>query len=328
MTDGKWFTNLKLATPVSEAARAVLESRAHTVGHYLMAVNGDLGHVEDIHQLRVATRRLNAALNIFKSVLRPRDYRRLKRIARALRHAAGSARDLDVQQGMLAARMVSVAPPGVVSDNSGRWALQRERRTARKELSETVRLRNADFSRLVERVLAFLDPSKHSGGNERDTLGQLARKALRPRLKALRRASRRNLKDFDKLHRLRISAKRLRYAMEVFAGCFPAPFRRKYYRDVERIQDELGDVNDLRNLIETVGKIVRSVKTKKLPQNPTIRQWKDLRKRAMLELDDRQQRFLARCDEVALGRLHRQIKKLLNRAGRRRRIRATPMSKV
>ena len=42
----------------------------------------------------------------------------------------------------------------------------------------------------------------------------------------------------------RIGAARLRYAMEVFADCFPPPFREVLYPMVEEMQEILGRAND------------------------------------------------------------------------------------
>jgi CHAD domain-containing protein len=43
---------------------------------------------------------------------------------------------------------------------------------------------------------------------------------------------------------VRILGKRLRYAMEVFADCFPPAFKDKLYPNVEEMQDILGRAND------------------------------------------------------------------------------------
>ena len=53
-----------------------------------------------------------------------------------------------------------------------------------------------------------------------------------------------DLEDYEHLHRVRILGKRLRYAMEVFAPCFAAPFKEEIYPAVEAMQDTLGLAND------------------------------------------------------------------------------------
>jgi CHAD domain-containing protein len=75
---------------------------------------------------------------------------------------------------------------------------------------------------------------------------------LRDRLNRLRAAGAADLSDLDNLHQVRIAAKRLRYAMEALAACYPAEFRGSLYTRVENMQSELGLVNDLRNLRQLV----------------------------------------------------------------------------
>src|SRR5262249_17462802 len=53
-----------------------------------------------------------------------------------------------------------------------------------------------------------------------------------------------DLDDYAHLHQVRIAGKRLRYAMEVFAGCFTRPFRDVLYPAVEEMQEILGAAND------------------------------------------------------------------------------------
>ena len=60
----------------------------------------------------------------------------------------------------------------------------------------------------------------------------------------LKQAAGADLSDYSRLHRVRILGKRLRYAMEVFANCFPRSFREKFYPAVEEMQDILGGAND------------------------------------------------------------------------------------
>jgi triphosphatase len=55
--------------------------------------------------------------------------------------------------------------------------------------------------------------------------------------------------DSERRHRLRIQTKKLRYAAEFFATAFPrkkSTRRRKaFVRSLERLQDALGDLNDI-----------------------------------------------------------------------------------
>jgi CHAD domain-containing protein len=56
--------------------------------------------------------------------------------------------------------------------------------------------------------------------------------------------------DIEELHAMRVSSRRLRAAMDAFAGVFPARAFRRYLREVKRITDTLGDARDLDVAIE------------------------------------------------------------------------------
>ena len=56
--------------------------------------------------------------------------------------------------------------------------------------------------------------------------------------------------DLAALHCFRITAKHLRYSMEVFASAFEADFRTSLYPDVEEVQTRLGEIHDHAAAIE------------------------------------------------------------------------------
>src|SRR5690349_7794695 len=97
MADGKWITDLRADTPLPEAAQRVLAVRLEVVGHYLpRAVQEPDRDPEFVHQLRVGTRRADAALRIFRPCLPRKVYKKARRRLRELRRAAGAVRDWDV----------------------------------------------------------------------------------------------------------------------------------------------------------------------------------------------------------------------------------------
>ena len=76
------------------------------------------------------------------------------------------------------------------------------------------------------------------------TMGGLARPLLAGLLRELHRAASGDLTDYEHLHRVRILGKRLRYAMEVFAPCFPRKRFRAALDEVKAIADALGERRD------------------------------------------------------------------------------------
>jgi CHAD domain-containing protein len=84
----------------SQAAARVVKVRSKEVFAHSQGVL-DLGYVERVHDMRVATRRLRAALEIFEpSFPRKRRRKALKKV-KALADALGERRDADVEIAML-----------------------------------------------------------------------------------------------------------------------------------------------------------------------------------------------------------------------------------
>src|SRR5436305_12918635 len=97
MADGKWIEGLGPKAHTAEAARRVLELRLQVVRISLpLAVHDADRDIEHVHRLRVATRRAGAALKLFESCLPNKAFRRARKQLRAMRRAAGEARDWDV----------------------------------------------------------------------------------------------------------------------------------------------------------------------------------------------------------------------------------------
>ena len=240
MRDGKWIHDLTAATPLAEAARMVLGARLSAVHHYLpLALHQAVKDVEHVHQLRVATRRARAALDIFADCLPDGAFTAAKKQLRKIRRTAGAARDWDVFLGTLTA----AKPRGTVQQAPGRdlligYALA-QRRAAQQELVALGPNYPDRFETMQTEVLAAVREHR-----PKQTLFPMAPALLAALVQALEQAMAGNLDDYAQLHQVRIAGKRLRYAMEIFADCFPPPFRTKLYPAVESMQEILGFAND------------------------------------------------------------------------------------
>jgi len=82
------------------AARRVVKVRAKEVFKQADGVL-DLGEVEHVHDMRVATRRLRAALEIFEDCFPRKRHRKALKKVKALADALGERRDLDVEIELL-----------------------------------------------------------------------------------------------------------------------------------------------------------------------------------------------------------------------------------
>jgi CHAD domain-containing protein len=259
MAQGKWIDGLQASTPVDDAARRVLTVRLETVRDYLpLAVQEADRDPENVHQLRVGTRRGGAALVIFASCLPLKVLRRAKRELRGIRRAAGAARDWDVFLLALtewAASKPSKHRPGL--DFLLGYATA-QRRVAQERLEELAAEQPFAFDRfLAETVAAVGMPDEATVR----TLADLAHPTLSALSHELDDAASDNLHDYAHLHQVRIIGKRLRYAMEVFADCFSSSFKDQLYPAVEKMQEILGDANDSHVATERLSSLRAQVST-------------------------------------------------------------------
>jgi CHAD domain-containing protein len=243
VAEGKWISDLKPNTPLTEAARHVLFVRLQVVKDYLprAALEAD-EDVEYVHQLRVGTRRADAAFRIFAGCMPKKTYRQARRRLRKLRRAAGAARDWDVFLAELSRREreADAKHRGGLEFLMG-YALGR-RAAAGTELETVYAEEGPSFEMFLIRTIEAVRPPEEPSALA--VLVDLARPMLFERLKALEQAALGDLGDYVALHQVRIAGKHLRYAMEVFADCFDATFRESLYPRVEHLQEILGRAND------------------------------------------------------------------------------------
>ncbi|HLJ92694.1 MAG TPA: CHAD domain-containing protein [Gemmataceae bacterium] len=239
--DGKWIAGLRASTPIVDAARRVLTIRLEVVRDYLgLALREPDKDVEYVHQLRVGTRRAGAAVEIFSCCLPEKVYKSARKQLKRLRRAAGEARDWDVFLMTLTQaphKKTSRQQAGL--DFLAGYALA-QRSIAQGHLEEA----SPDDPFAFDRFLADTIAAVEKPSNGVQTLSNLASPMLSTLLSDLQEAAGADLSAYSSLHRVRILGKRLRYAMEVFAACYPPPFRQKLYPTVEEMQDILGRAND------------------------------------------------------------------------------------
>jgi CHAD domain-containing protein len=239
MADGKWIVGLQPEMAADEAGRLTLTARLAVVREYLPRAIAHPKDPENVHQLRVGTRRADAALRLFECCLPETVFATGRKRLRKLRRAAGEARDWDVFALSLPNRRrhcKTPQRPGL--DHLLGYALD-ERAAAQRRLDRIGRKEMQRIDALVSDTLAALNHTQPI-----PTLLELARLTLQAERDELHRAAACKLNDYSRLHQVRIAGKRLRYAMEVFADCFAPPFRDRLYPRVEEMQEQLGDIND------------------------------------------------------------------------------------
>jgi triphosphatase len=195
---------------------------------------------EELHEMRVATRRLRAALDLFAEVL-PIRARHFRGELGWLAGILGAVRDLDVQ---LDAQTAMVGP-----GQEALWAeltnlLTRERDAAR--VAMLAALESVRWDRLVSGMSAMVQ----QGPFRRSTATRQAALVAVPDLICSRHASvmraakraKRSGQAAD-FHRLRIRCKRLRYSLEFGTELYDGRTRR-YTRQLAKLQNQLGLMQD------------------------------------------------------------------------------------
>jgi CHAD domain-containing protein len=82
--------------PLREAAARTVQTRAIEVFEFAAGVL-DTGDIERVHDMRVATRRLRAALEVFRPCFPKLEFKAALREVKALADALGARRDPDVE---------------------------------------------------------------------------------------------------------------------------------------------------------------------------------------------------------------------------------------
>ena len=178
---------------------------------------------EPVHDMRVASRRLRAALRLLGNA----RLRNLEPAVKELQDALGAVRDVQLQIAWLARR-------------SGKLAAQRRQvlpgagAALRRALDDWLSRTATGIATAIPR----LDRSGRLGGPR-------IRRALRKRLAAVEKRLRAALENPDALtaHRLRIGVKKLRYFSELAEPALPGACG-ELLEELELMQERLGELHD------------------------------------------------------------------------------------
>lgn len=235
---------------VSEVARPLLLRRLQAVYRNLpLATWFSQWDVEFVHQLRVSCRQGETALDLFAGVLPRRLHAKWRKRIRRMRRAAGAAREIDV---MLEKWKLRQAGHPFRGDASIPDAFQALRDKAQSNLLQVARQnRPRAYQRDLRRLINAI---RWRGRGQEPTWNRISRSAGSALYRQLaRRAARCSVPvraaddltlPYRSLHRLRISGKHLRYALNLFrrnGGWQPDKTIVKLLADV---QTRLGEIND------------------------------------------------------------------------------------
>ena len=204
-------------------------------------------HIEGVHQMRVATRRIRAALRAFGSRMPAEETRALIKEASWLCDVLGDVRDLDVQLQHAARYRKQLPDRYQESLNAYERHLRADHRRVHRCLITALDSRRyAEFLIGFTKMRTALEETCESSTDPNPmTIETFARGYAPSRLKAIRKAGGKidtSSPDAD-LHRLRIHIKRLRYQLEILSGPYGKSLN-KASRHLRSLQGRLGDHQD------------------------------------------------------------------------------------
>ncbi len=238
-----------LRQPAHAAARAVarvrLERALEKAAPLLVMLKADAGTTignEEVHDFRVAVRRLRSWLRAADDLLHediPRsDRAALRRIARC----AGAARDAQVQWQWLTA---PGEPFSAGAARAAQWLAAERLRTYVSAREALQRLAAARWAKLTTALAATLAPSGDgTPPPAAETLGAHLSPVLVRHVAVARRALDRveHRTQVEAIHRARIKVKRLRYLVEAVDA--PSARVTRTVRFLRSLQDSLGELHD------------------------------------------------------------------------------------
>lgn len=215
--------------------------------------------IEDVHDMRVAIRRMRSAIRLLRPYLKWKAIRPYNRKLRQLGGVLGEVRDLDVMIEQLQRYQAALDADSQAALQPAITELDTRRQEARAALNQYFDTKS--YRRFVKSFAEFLlqpMPEPHLNGavmpyQVRHVLPML----IYDRLAAVRAYDTvLQQADAPTLHALRIEFKRLRYLLSLFQAVL-GPQAADVIAEIKTIQDHLGHLNDgavarlrLKNLLE------------------------------------------------------------------------------
>ena len=233
--------------PLARVGQEALDKQLTRISDFVEPVC-DHSDAEDIHQMRVATRRLRTMAHLLETTpaFRRKRVQRLRKQLQPLADHLGGVRDLDILLETLGEYEHSIESVGESSETHSalREDIEQRREKALKRLRKTIRLpktqRLLDHpSKVVERLGA------HNQSAQQLLVRHVAGSALWSRYEAILRFETEvdGATEASQLHPLRIACKQLRYALELFSDD-EDPCAKSLLTTLKEVQTHLGDLQD------------------------------------------------------------------------------------
>jgi CHAD domain-containing protein len=224
--------------PLADAVRTTLATAVAGMTYYEVAAVA--GEIEPVHQMRVATRRLRATVQLFAGAIHGSRVRVYRRDLPWLGHAAGAVRECDVIEALIRECGGRLDPTLAGALTPLCDALAAERNISHARFVEE--LRTQRYSRMCERLANPL----LRRALQTAAAGCGAPAMITPIARSVRKAGKCIAREAppELFHRLRVRIKRMRYALEMLAEMGGKRSRKALLR-LEQMQELLGVHQDL-----------------------------------------------------------------------------------
>ncbi len=253
---------LKAGMKSADALKCILRNLLGTMRANEFGVKKDID-TEFLHDFRVAVRRTRSALTQIKDVFAPDVTNKFKEDFSKIGKATNLLRDLDVYL-LTESAYKNMLPEDLRPGLDPLFeTLAHDREKAVKECAKF--LESGAYKKILAQWEEFLNSS---GGAEAAPEGGLS--VLEVAKKRIWKKYRKVIKMGSKinratpspaLHMLRIECKKLRYLLEFFGSLFPRDETAEIIMHLKRLQDNLGDFNDLHVQQESLNSFLNNPQT-------------------------------------------------------------------
>lgn len=200
-------------------------------------------HIEYLHEMRVALRRIRTYLGLFEKELGRKRAKRLNILLSSISMGLGRVRDFDIFLEFLKKNFIAVKEEN--ERNNLLSYFKEKRDEAFEYLCYELRLKS--FDNLVKRCYSFFSLNKTTNLEGRRDFLEAAHSKLKQVKRLIKKRMKKYLdsKDENDLHRVRISFKKFRYLFEIYSRLKKGHLK-KMRKIIIKLQDLLGTYQDLR----------------------------------------------------------------------------------
>jgi CHAD domain-containing protein len=253
MAKAKEINGLDCAAEALEWVTAILRTRLEEVTG-LRGVALNFADIEGVHDMRVATRRLRGAIHDFLPLMNKRPLKQVRKDLKQLADALGAVRDHDVAIAALE-KLRDDAEETPIKEGLGKMLEERrtQRELAQFDLVEALAISKINL--LDERFTKAIDKAVKKKTAENASFNDVGQRVVGELLQEFCDLSDSIYSPFINapLHKFRISAKHLRYALELFAPCWDNQSE-PFAVEIAEMQSSLGEIHDCDIWIENLSK--------------------------------------------------------------------------